>query len=441
MKINEIESEVKSYCRTYPTTFCNARGSFLYDKKNKRYLDFFSGAGALNYGHNHPKLKKAVLEYISENGLIHGLDMDSVVKTQFLTVFSETILKPRNLDYKIQFPGPTGTNAVEAAIRLARKVTKRSLVLAFTNGYHGMTQGALSLTANSYYRETDAVIQNNASFLPFDGYMGKNIDTTDYIEKLLTDPSSGTDLPAAIILETIQGEGGINIASKAWLRKLRELTHKHNIMLIVDDIQVGCGRTGKFFSFEHADIEPDMVLLSKSISGFGLPLSMVLIKPEYDQWKAGEHTGTFRSNNLALVAATQALEFWKDPHFHSQLHIKSGLIEVALEKLKVQCPGLIKETRGIGMIYGLEFYDANITRFVQKLAFEHSLIVETSGAHGQVLKLLPSLTIENSQLQEGLDILHSVVKSIDVSNKSNKKLFDLTSKEKEPKKVLDGVGA
>jgi len=416
-----MESEVKSYCRTYPTTFCNARGSFLYDKKNNRYLDFFSGAGALNYGHNHPNLKKAVLEYISENGLIHGLDMDSVVKNQFLDAFNETILTPRGLEYKIQFPGPTGTNAVEAAIRLARKVTGRSSILSFTHGYHGMTQGALALTANSYYRESDAIIQNNVAFLPFDGYMGEEFDTTEYIDKLLTDPSSGIDLPAAIILETIQGEGGINIASDTWLKNLRELTQKHDILLIVDDIQVGCGRTGSFFSFEHSDIEPDMVLLSKSISGFGLPLSMVLIKPEYDQWKAGEHTGTFRSNNLALVAATEALNFWNDPQFHAQLHTKSRLVEVSLEKMKVQFPDLIKDVRGKGMIYGVEFHNSKVTGQIQKMAFEQSLIIETSGAYGEVLKLLPPLTIENAQLQEGLDTLTNIVNTISSLNRESKR--------------------
>lgn len=426
METIHIESEVKSYSRTYPTTFCNARGSFLYDTQNKRYLDFFSGAGALNYGHNHPQLKKAVLEYISENGLIHGLDMDSTVRTQFLNAFNSTILKPRHMDYKIQFPGPTGTNAVEAAIRLARKVTGRSLVLSFTHGYHGMTQGALALTANAYYRDSDAVIQQNVAFLPFDGYLGKGIDTTVYIEKLLSDPSSGVDLPAAIIVETIQGEGGVNIASDNWLQNLSTLAHKHGVLLIIDDIQVGCGRTGSFFSFEQSGIEPDMILLSKSISGFGLPLSMVLLKPELDQWKPGEHTGTFRSNNLALVAATEALEIWKDPQFHTHMKTKSRLIEVALEKLKMQFPALIKDIRGKGMIFGVEFFTPEITQMIQKLAFERSLVIETSGAYGEVLKLLPPLTIENTHLQQGLDLLSHILSEISESKKKTNSSIDAT---------------
>lgn len=409
--IEQLESNVRGYSRTYPTVFSNARGSFLYDLKNQRYLDFFSGAGALNYGHNHPKLKKVVLEYISENGLIHGLDMASTAKIKFLTEFNEHILKPRNLNYKIQFPGPTGTNAVEAAIRLARKVTNRSLVLGFTNGYHGMTQGALSLTANTYYRDSESGLQNQTTFLPFDSYMGANIDTLDYIEKLFADPSSGTDIPAAIIVETIQGEGGINVASKEWLQRLRKLTLEYDILLIVDDIQVGCGRTGQFFSFDDAGIEPDIVLLSKSLSGFGLPLSAVLIKPEYDQWKAGEHTGTFRCNNLAMIAATESISFWKDPKFYTELRSKSRLIEVALEKLKTKHPDIIADIRGRGLVFGIEFKDQTFAKKVQEAAFARHLIIETAGPFDEVLKLLPALTIDNTELQEGLEIIKTSIES------------------------------
>lgn len=406
-----IESEVRSYCRSYPATFKRAKGEFLYDEQDRQYLDFFSGAGALNYGHNHPKLQQAALDHISQDAIIHGLDMNTTTKKAFLTAFDEDILTPRNLSYKIQFPGPTGTNAVEAAIRLARKVTGRSLVMAFTHGYHGMTQGALSLTANTYYRDSEDVLQQNTLFLPFDGYLGKQINTIDYIEKLFTDPSSGTDIPAAIIVETIQGEGGVNVASKEWLQELRDLTTKHGILLIVDDIQVGCGRTGTFFSFEEATITPDIVLLSKSISGFGLPLAMVLIKPEYDQWKPGEHTGTFRSNNLALATAKESLSFWKDPLFRNELKSKSRLIEIALQKLKNQYPNFIKDVRGRGMIFGLECYDADLTQKIQNKAFENHIIIERSGAHDEVLKLLPPLTIENAFLQEGLQTLHQCVEA------------------------------
>ena len=308
-----------------------------------------------------------------------------------------------------QFCGPTGTNAVEAAIRLARKVTGRSLVMGFTNGYHGMTQGALSLTANSYYRDTSSVLQNNTGFLPYDGYMGAGVDTLEYIDKLFTDPSSGTDKPAAIILETIQGEGGINVASTEWLQGLRKLTEKHGILMIVDDIQVGCGRSGSFFSFEEAGIVPDMVLLSKSLGGCGLPLAVVLLKPELDQWKPGEYNGTFRANSLSLIAATEALSFWEDEKLAIEIASKSRKIRVALQRITIQHTSHVKMLRGEGLVFGMEFYDPKLAEKVQKHAFQNGLIIETAGSTGQVIKFLPALTIDADVLQKGLDLFKNSI--------------------------------
>lgn len=421
MTIFEIESEVKGYSRSFPVTFTHAIDTYLIDEKGQRYLDFFSGAGALNYGHNHPRFKKAVTNYIDANGLVHGLDMHSTVRKKFLSHFKSNILEPRNLDYKIQFCGPTGTNAVEAAIRLARKVTGRDLIASFSNGYHGMTQGALALTANSYYRDNDSVLQHNTVFLPFDGYMGPNVNTIEYIEKMLEDPSSGLDTPAAFILETIQGEGGVNEASEEWLTQLSALAKKHGILLIVDDIQVGSGRTGDFFSFERMGFEPDMVLLSKSISGFGLPLAMVLIKPEYDQWKPGEHTGTFRSNGLALLTALEATSFWSEESFLLSIEARKRQLKVGVEKLGALFNDEIKEIRGRGFIYGIEFYNKDTASQIQKYAFKNNMIIETSGAHNHVLKLLPALTMESSAMQNGLDIIkNGILESTKVTQGSPK---------------------
>lgn len=407
-----IESEVRGYCRAFPTTFTKAKGALMFNKEGEQFIDFFAGAGALNYGHNNPRIKKSILSHIENNGLVHSMDMDNEVKNKFLTTFNNIILKPRNLDYKVQFCGPTGTNAVEAAIRLARKVTGRSLVMGFTNGYHGMTQGALSLTANSYYRECEAILQQNAGFLPYDGYLGEDVNTLDYIDKLLTDPSSGLDKPAAVILETIQGEGGINISSTEWLRGLRKLTKKHGILMIVDDIQVGCGRSGSFFSFEEAGIEPDMVLLSKSLGGYGLPLAVVLMKPELDQWKPGEYNGTFRANSLSLIGATEALSFWEDEKLAIEIASKSRRIRVALEKLAVHHSDHVKNVRGEGLVFGIEFHNPKIAEKIQKHAFKNKLIIETAGGSGQVIKLLPALTIEANVLQDGLNILKNCFEQV-----------------------------
>ena len=304
--IEGIESSVRGYARLFPTVFDRAIGSILTDTDGRQFIDFFCGAGSLNYGHNNPAAKRALLSYIQDDGIQHSLDTVTQAKVRFLNVFDEVILRPRELDYKVQFTGPTGTNAVEAAIKLARKAKRRSHIIAFTHAYHGHSLGSLALTANDYYHNEYYGDRNNVSHLPFDGYLGKQ-DTSVLLEKMLTDQSSGVPIPAAIILETVQGEGGINVASNQWLRRVAELCRRHDILLIVDDIQVGNGRTGKFFSFEHAGLTPDIVCLSKSIGG-GLPLSIVLIRPECDAWQPGEHTGTFRGNNLAFIAATAVLD-------------------------------------------------------------------------------------------------------------------------------------
>ena len=244
-----LESEVRGYSRSFPTIFTQAKGARLWDEQGREYIDFLSGAGTLNYGHNNPVLKKALIAYMEQDGLVHGLDMASKAKEEFLRTFDELILQPRGLQYKIQFPGPTGTNAVEAALKLARKVTKRTNVVSFTNGFHGVTLGAVAATANAHFRNAAGISLSHTTFMPYDGYMGDETDTLEYFRRVLKDKSSGVDLPAAVIVETVQGEGGVNVASPEWLRKLQGLCREYGIALIVDDIQAGCGRTGTFLSF------------------------------------------------------------------------------------------------------------------------------------------------------------------------------------------------
>ncbi len=237
----------------------------------------------------------------------------------------EIVLEPRGLDYVIQFTGPTGTNAVEAALKIARKATGRTNVICFTNGFHGVSLGSLAVTGNEYFRRAAGVPLQGATAMPFDGYLGDGIDTLDHLQRMLEDSSSGLELPAAVILEAVQGEGGLNVASAGWLRRLQALCNAHKIVLIVDDIQAGCGRTGSFFSFEPAGLKPDIVTLSKSLSGYGLPLSVVLIKPELDVWKPGEHNGTFRGNNHAFITATATLEhYWRTPDFAESVRAKGA---------------------------------------------------------------------------------------------------------------------
>lgn len=403
------ESEVRGYCRTFPTVFATAKGAWMTDTAGKRYLDFFSGAGVLNYGHNPDRIKQALLAYLMRDGITHTLDMYSEAKEAFIRRFHDVILQPRGLQYKLQFPGPTGTNAVEAALKLARKVTGREQVVGFTNAFHGMTLGSLSVTGNGFKRAGAGVSLNHAASMPFDGYLGTDVDTLDVFEAMLIDNGSGMDVPAAVILETVQAEGGVNVASTAWLQRLRRITEQHGIVLIADDIQVGCGRTGRFFSFEEAGIVPDIVTLSKSLSGYGLPMALVLIRPDLDQWAPGEHNGTFRGHCPAFVTATAALGFWENTLLQDSVARKEDIVRESLEQM-VRTTGVEATVRGRGLIYGVDFADAELATRISQACFKRGLIIETAGINDQVLKLLPSLTIKEDELQHGLDIIRSSLK-------------------------------
>ncbi len=403
-----LESEVRSYCRSFPVVFTHAEGARLVAEDGRSYLDFFAGAGVLNYGHNNPHLKQALIEYLNDNGIVHSLDMYTAAKRRFLERFNEVILQPRNLDYRVQFPGPTGTNAIESAVKLARKATGREGIIAFTNAFHGMTLGALALSGNQFKRKGAGVPLDNAQAMPFDGYLGEDGDSLAYLEAVLNDKGSGIDKPAAIVVETVQAEGGVNVASAAWLRRLEKIARAYDIVLIVDDIQVGCGRTGAFFSFEEAGLRPDMVTLSKSLSGYGLPLAVVLIRPDLDQWEPGEHNGTFRGHNPAFVTASAALEFWRDGTLQKETEDKARTVMEQLARI-ANTHEEVAEVRGRGLIQGIVFRKAHMANRVSAEAFGRGLLIETAGAEDQVLKLLPPLTVSNEDLAEGLEIIEQSV--------------------------------
>lgn len=403
---DRLESEVRGYIRSFPTLFAKASGATLIDAEGGSYVDFFSGAGTLNYGHNNPVLKQRLLEYIESDGVVHGLDMATVAKKEFLETFERVILRPRNLKYKIQFPGPTGTNAVEAALKLARQVKGRTNIISFTNGFHGVTGGSLAATGNSKFRDAAGIPLVNTTFMPYDGYLGEGVDTTEYLERVIADKSSGVDVPSAVIVETVQGEGGVNVASFRWLKALERLCRRHDMLLIVDDIQVGCGRAGTFFSFERAGVSPDIVTLSKSISGYGLPMSLVLMKPELDVWTPGAHNGTFRGNNLAFVTAREALlHYWTTRDFEDALRRKGNIMSAWLEHIARAYPQGGFGVRGRGMIQGLATENPELAGKITARAFERGLVIETSGSQDQVVKLLPPLTIDDHTLRSGLEIL------------------------------------
>ncbi len=406
-----LESEVRSYCRGWPTVFDRALGSRMYDEDGRPYLDFFSGAGALNYGHNNPVLKRALVDYIERDGVTHALDMSTAAKRTFLETFQEVVLQPRELPYKVMFPGPAGTNAVEAALKLARKVKGREAVVFFTNAFHGMSLGSLAVTGNAFKRAGAGIPLVHATPMPYDEWPDGEGSAFRWFDRLLEGEGSGLNAPAAVIVETVQGEGGINVARSEWLRALAELCRRRDMLLIVDDIQMGCGRTGGFFSFEEAGIVPDIVTLSKSVSGYGLPMALTLLRPELDVWQPGEHNGTFRGFNPAFVTAAAALEeYWRDGRLQKQTLARGEQMEQGLAALAASRPAVVSEVRGRGLAWGMEFADRSRAAAVCARAFELGLLLETSGPRDEVVKLFPALTIDEQELEEGLALFASAVR-------------------------------
>ncbi|GHE01143.1 diadenosine tetraphosphatase [Defluviimonas sp. 20V17] len=403
------ESAARSYCRSMPERFTQARGSELQGSDGRSWIDFLAGCSSLNYGHNDPDMKAALVEHIAGDGIAHGLDLHTDVKADLLEALDRHILGPRGMDHKVMFTGPTGANAVEAAMKIARKVTGRTNIIAFTNGFHGVTLGALAATGNGYHRGGAGTTLNGVTRMPYDGFMGRDCDTTRFLEAMLADRSSGVDAPAAIILETVQGEGGLNAARPEWVQRVAELAHEHGALLIVDDIQAGCGRTGRFFSFEEMGVMPDIVTMAKSISGFGLPMALVLVKPEYDVFGPAEHNGTFRGNTHAFVTARVAIEkFWADGKFQKKLEEKAELIGGALSNIAKMVPEA--KLKGRGLMQGVDVGAGALAADICARAFQKGLVIETSGSEDQVVKVLAPLTTPEATFRKGFDILRDATR-------------------------------
>lgn len=409
------ESQARSYCRAFPVSFSKAQNATLTDSEGRSYTDFLAGCSSLNYGHNDPDMKEALIAHITRDGVTHGLDMHTDAKAEFLDAFERLILKPRDMDYKFMFTGPTGTNAVEAAMKLARKTTGRDTIIAFTNGFHGMTMGALAATGNAGKRAGAGTTLSGVVRMPYEGAM-EGVDSLAMIRAMLDNPSSGIDAPAAFLIEPVQGEGGLNAASSAFLKGLQTLAREHGALIIMDDIQAGIGRTGPFFSFEGMGIKPDLIPLAKSLSGMGLPMAGLLIRPDLDVWKPAEHNGTFRGNNHAFVTARVALEkFWSDDRFQRQTEAKAAFLTERLKEIAALVPGA--GLKGRGMMQGIDVGSGDMAADICATCFEHGLIIETSGAHDEVVKVLAPLTIPQEQLASGLDILEAAVKAQSASHK------------------------
>ena len=405
------ESEVRSYCRHFPTIFTTAKGALFTDEDNNEYIDFWCGAGAVNYGHNNEYIKEKLLKYLASDGIMHALDMYTVPKREFIETFEKKVLEPRGFNYKIQFPGPTGTNANEAALKLARKVTGRSNVFAFMGAFHGMTLASLALTTDKGARGGAGVNLTDVTHIPAP-YMFKDLNVIEYMEKLITDDHSGVSKPCAVMLETVQAEGGIRVFENEFLVGVREFCDKYNILMIVDDVQVGCCRAGEFFSFERAGVVPDIVTMSKSIGGYGLPFAITLLKPELDIWKPGEHNGTFRGNQLSFIGATAGLEYMLENNIEDMSKQKGEIVKEFIEK-EISPIDSRLEYRGIGLVWGIEFENIPCEGLGDKVidaCFEKGLIIEGAGRKNSVVKIMPPLVIEEELLLKGLNILKEAIK-------------------------------
>ncbi|MGO1543168.1 MAG: diaminobutyrate--2-oxoglutarate transaminase [Gulosibacter sp.] len=400
------ESAVRSYSRSWPAVFTSASGSEQVSETGETYLDFFAGAGALNYGHNHPVLQQVAIDYLSSNAVVHSLDMHTPAKREFLEAFERHILAPRGLEHRVLFPGPTGTNAVEAALKTARNATGRRDIVSFTNAFHGMTLGSLAVTGNAAKRAAAGVPLPHSVTAPYDE---EGMDAIAWLERVWSDSGSGIDLPAGVIVEPVQGEGGLRAASAEWLRRLAELCQRFDVVLIVDEVQTGCGRTGTFFAFEEAGITPDIICLSKSLSGLGMPMALTLVRPDLDVWEPGEHNGTFRGFAPAFATATAAIEtFWSDEQFAASVRAKAELLEEGLKTIAEHAGGSL---RGRGLLRGLRFEDATIAGRVAAAAFERGLLVETSGSADEVVKIMPPLNTPDEQLKRGIALLDEAVRA------------------------------
>ncbi|VUD67614.1 Diaminobutyrate--2-oxoglutarate transaminase [Thalassocella blandensis] len=404
------ESEIRGYCRAYPTVFASASNARQTDEQGKEYIDFFAGAGVLNFGHNNPRMKEALIKFLQEDGVSHSLDMATSCKREYIQAFADTILIPRKMNYKMQFMGPTGTNAVEAALKLARRVTGRSEVVAFSQGFHGMTLGALACTANNYFRNAAGVPLNNVTHVPFETSKGGGLENLEAVKAAYLSGSSGNDLPAAFMVETIQAEGGVNIASQEWLQAVQQMAHELGALFIVDDIQVGCGRTGQYFSFEDLHIDPDIICLAKGIGGYGTPLAMNLIKPEHDaHWKPGEHTGTFRGQGISFIAGREGLRYFENDELMQQTRKRSAMMTEFLESLSQKYSDGKFVVRGKGLIHGIDVADNDLAKGIARQCFDDGLLIGPCGVTSRVIKFIPPLTANDDDLSQGLEIFAQAV--------------------------------
>ena len=431
---NDFESSARSYPRKFPFALSKAKGSWVEDVEGNRYLDFLCGAGTLALGHNDDEVNKAMIDLISSGAPLHTLDLTTPVKDRFVETIFSILPEEMRGNVKIQFCSPSGTDATDAAIKLCKTATGRGSVIAFSGGYHGMGHGALSLTGNLNAKTKVQNLMPGVQFMPYpNSYrcpfgLGGEAGTDAacaYFERMLKDPESGVTKPAAVIIEPIQGEGGVIPAPRKFLQTIRRVTKELDIPMIVDEIQCGVGRSGQMFAFEDSGIIPDVILMSKAIGG-SQPMSVVIYNKNLDKWTAGAHAGTFRGNQLAMAAGAVVLKRVSDPEFLASVREKGVHIHEAMNALRKEV-SIIGDVRGRGLMMGIEFIDPDgpkdvmghpepsgtIAAEVQKRCFEHKLIMEKGGRNGSVMRCLCALNVSMEDIDTMIGIFSSVVREID----------------------------
>ncbi len=409
-----------------------ARGMFskIWDVEQREYIDALACAGALPLGHNHPFVMEKVAAFLGSGHILQGLDIPTVAKHDFMEQLMLALPPALAENARIQFCGPTGSDAVEAVIKLFKTVTGRRSVFAFHGAYHGMTLGALSLMGNlgpkasisGLTSETHFFAYPHSARCPFGigGREGEQI-SLNYLENVLGDPESGITKPALVILEAIQGEGGCIPASPEWLRRLRAITETHNIPLVIDEVQTGFGRTGHMFAHEESGIVPDAIVMSKALGG-GFPLAAIAYHKRYDKWAPGAHAGTFRGNQIALVSGAATMQYIRENNLSAAAVQKGERLKNGLEQLKRDF-ACIGEIRGRGLMVGAEIVvasapdkpgrarelDGHLAKVIKQHCFKHGLIVETGGRHGAVLRFLPPLIITDAEIDQIVERLGSAI--------------------------------
>lgn len=434
----ETESNARSYPRKFPFALKKAKGLWIEDVEGNKYLDFLCGAGTLALGHNDPEINQAMIDLISEDAPLHTLDLTTPVKDEFVHTLLSLLPGELKNNAKIQFCSPSGTDATDAALKLCKTATGRSEIIAFSGGYHGMGHGALALTGNLNAKNKVHGLMPGVHFMPYPysyrcpfglgGDAGVKAACA-YFERLLKDPESGITKPAAVILEPIQGEGGVIPAPVEFLQTVRRVTQELDIPMIVDEIQCGIGRSGTFFAFEEAHIVPDVILASKAIGG-SQPMAVVIYNKKLDLWTAGAHAGTFRGNQLAMKAGLVVMNRVSKPEFLAEVKEKGEYLKNKLLELKAKHP-IIGDIRGRGLMLGCEFVDptgkpdaigsfpasGEIAAAVQKKCFENKLIMEKGGRFGSVMRCLCALTVTREEIDTMLSIFEKSIKEVESCGK------------------------